>query len=72
MHWEDRFRELSAHQDGVIGIDQVPDIGCRYDHWRRAKASPRWTPLSRRVLQLRGAPPTERQRVIAALLDAGG
>lgn len=72
MHWEDRFRHVAATQAGVVGIDQMPSLGCSGDQWGRAKRSPRWASPSRRVLQLLGTTPSDEQRVHAALLDAGG
>lgn len=72
MHWEARFRQHAQQQDGVIGIDQLPHLGCNGDHWRHAKRSGRWLALSRRVLQVAGAPLTDGLRAHAAVLDAGG
>lgn len=72
MHWETRFRHLAALQDGVVGIDQTRSIGCDSHHWWRARRSGRWEALSRRVLRLDGTVPTDRQRVLAGILDAGG
>ena len=71
MHWETRFRRLAAMQDGVIGIDQVADIECDNDQWWRARRSRGWEALSRRVIRVHGAPETDRQRVLAGVLDAG-
>lgn len=71
MHWEDRFRTLAERQEGAIGIDQLPSLECNGDHWRHAKRSGRWTPLSRRVLRIAGGPLTDGLRAHAAVLDAG-
>lgn len=72
MHWEDAFRRIAERQDGVVGIDQLPELCSTGEHWRRAKANRRWVPLSRRVLRLAGHPTTDALRARAALLDAGG
>lgn len=71
MHWEERFRRLAATQDGVVGIDQVPQIDCDNEQWWRARRSRGWEALSRRVIRVHGSPETERQRVLAGVLDAG-
>ncbi|MGK2928243.1 MAG: hypothetical protein ACSLFO_01550 [Acidimicrobiales bacterium] len=63
---------MAARQDGVLGIDQLAGLGASGDHWRHAKRSGRWEPLSRRVLRLAGAPLTDGLRAHAAVLDAGG
>ena len=72
MHWEATFRHHAMKQEGVLGIDQLPALGCTGDHWRHAKRSGRWDPLSRRVIRLAGTRPTDSQRAHAAILDAGG
>ena len=72
MYWEARFRTLAGRQEGAIGIDQLPCLGCDGDHWRHAKRSGRWVPMSRRVLRLAGAALTDGLRAHAAVLDAGG
>lgn len=69
MHWEDRFCSMSSGQEGLVARFQLPLMGCTYDDWRYACRSARWALLSPRVLALRGAPPTEAQRVMAAILD---
>ncbi len=71
MHWEERFRQLAATQDGVIGIDQTSAVDCDAHHWWRARRSDRWEVLSRRVLRVCGTPTTDRQRILAGVLDAG-
>lgn len=72
MHWESRLRQLASAQAGVVGIDQLPAIGAGGDQWRSARSNGRWEPLSRRVLQLAGAPTTDATRAHAGILDAGG
>lgn len=72
MHWEDRFRRLAERQDGLVGHDQLAEIGCDAHHWWRARRSGRWAPSSRRVLRLAGSVCSDSQRARAALLDAGG
>lgn len=72
MHWEARFRVMAERQEGVLGIDQLPDLEADGDRWRHAKRSGRWAALSRRVIRLAGAPMTDGLRAHAAVLDAGG
>lgn len=72
MHWEARFRHVAQRQEGVVGIDQLGDLGCDGDHWRSAKRSGRWAAMSRRVLRMQGVPLTPDLRANAAVLDAGG
>jgi hypothetical protein len=68
--WEDRFREKSSTQEGLVAKFQLPAIGCDSDDWWNARASGRWDARTDRVLALRGSPETESQRVRAAQLDA--
>jgi very-short-patch-repair endonuclease len=72
MHWEARFRQLSGRQEGVVGIDQLGELGCDGDHWARAKRSGRWIAMSRRVVRRAGLTSTPALRAHAAVLDAGG
>lgn len=72
MHWEARFRVMAERQEGVLGIDQLPDLGASGDQWRQAKRSGRWEMLTRRVIRLVGATMTDGLRAHAAVLDAGG
>lgn len=72
MHWEALFRSVAARQDGVIGVDQLVDIGCGHRQWYCAQRSGRWVAETRRVLRLDGTEHRPGQRVHAALLDAGG
>lgn len=70
MHWEDRFRALAHEQEGLVAKIHLPAIGCTTDHWWQARRNGRWTPWSPRVLSLAGAPESDAQRVLAAVLDA--
>ena len=71
MHWEDRFRQKAADQEGLVGRFQLPAMGCTINHWWIAKRNGRWLAPSSRVIALRGVPASEAQRVHAALLDTG-
>jgi hypothetical protein len=71
MHWEDRFRQKAADQEGLVGRFQLPAMGCTINHWWNAKRNGRWLAPSSRVIALRGVPASEAQRVHAALLDTG-
>jgi hypothetical protein len=70
MHWEERFRQAAAAQEGLVGRCSLPRLGCTSDHWWQARRNGRWEAVSPRVLRLRGAPPTDGQRALAAVLDA--
>ena len=72
MHWEDLFRITAERQAGVIGHDQLSELDCTSEHWRRARQNGRWCPMSRRVLRLAGHGRNDGPRARAALLDAGG
>ncbi|WP_436793901.1 hypothetical protein [Actinospongicola halichondriae] len=63
---------MASRQDGVIGVDQLADIGCGHRQWYCAQRSGRWIAETRRVLRLDGTEHRPGQRVHAALLDAGG
>lgn len=70
MHWEERFRTLAEEQEGLIARIHLPSIGCATDHWWQARRNGRWRTWSPRVLSLTGAPATDAQRALAAVLDA--
>jgi len=66
----DALSDLSELQHGVIGRSQVRALGydksATYDLWHR---SPRWDPISERVARRVGAPRSDGQRLMAAVLD---
>lgn len=70
MSWEQTLRRIAERQDGVVAKFQLHDLDLTWDHWSRAKRNGRWEVLSRRVVRLRGSPESERQRAMAAVLDA--
>ncbi|MDZ7673583.1 MAG: hypothetical protein U5K30_00715 [Acidimicrobiales bacterium] len=72
MHWEDRLLHQATLQAGIVGIDQLPDLGLDCEHWKRARRSRRWTALTRRVLAVAGLPDSDERRAHAGILDAGG
>lgn len=69
MDWEERLRGLAETQQGLVAKFHLPDLGCTWDHWARARRNGRWEVLSRRVLRMRGSPVSDQQRVLAAVLD---
>lgn len=71
MHWEDRFRQKAATQEGLVARFQLPAVGCTIDQWWNARRNGRWDTPSRRVIALRGTPASDAQRVQAAVLDTG-
>ena len=72
MHWEASFRDLAGGQGGAIGRDQLPSIGCSWQHWGRARRNGRWEVVTDRVLHAAGSRPTGTRRAHAAIQDAGG
>lgn len=70
MHWERRFSEVAERHEGLIAKFHLPDIDCDSVEWWRARRSGRWIPVGDRVLKRVGAPATETQRVLAAVLEA--
>ena len=70
MHWEARFRSVSATHEGLVARFHLPEIGLDSRHWWRAIRSGRWLPAGDRVVRSAAAPATETQRVLAAVLDA--
>ena len=70
MHWEARFQSVSATHEGLVARFHLPEIGLDSRHWWRAIRTGRWLPAGDRVIRAAAAPPTETQRVLAAILDA--
>lgn len=70
MHWEDRFRQLARRQEGLVARFHLPDLGCGRQQWWQARSNGRWDALSPRVIRVRGAPESDAQRALAAVLDA--
>lgn len=70
MHWEDDLRVLACPQQGLVARFHLADLGLTTDHWRRVKGCGRWDVLSPRVVRVRGAPDSDAQRALAAVLDA--
>ena len=70
MHWEERFSEKARTQYGLVARFQLPTLGCTIDDWWHARRSGRWPAMSARVLAAGGAPASDEQRVLAAVLDA--
>ncbi len=65
----DEMRSLAELQHGVVARRQVgPSTSAKVEREIRSK---RWEPLYWGVYRLRGSPPTEEQRVTAAVLRAG-
>lgn len=66
---------LTVHQTcerqlGLVLVAQVRAAGLTRSALRHGVASGRFDRLTRRVLRVRGTPPSERQSVLAAVLDA--
>lgn len=62
---------LAMGQHGAFRVEQAAALGADLDLRKRRLRSGTWRRLSPRVLALVGQPPTWRQQVMAAVLDAG-
>ena len=69
---DQRMRSLSSSQHGVVGREQLRYHGVSRQALAYRLRSTDWEPLTPRVLRLVGAPVTDWQRAMAAVLDAGG
>lgn len=65
------MRELAESQHGAIARRQARALGATQDMIAHGIRSGVWVPEGRVVLRLVGAPVTERQRAMTAVLDAG-
>jgi len=72
MRTHDALRDLAKRQYGVVGREQLTEIGFGRSSVARAVASGRLERLSPRVLRIGGAADTLEQRLMAATLDAPG
>lgn len=64
------MRSLAAGQEGLVAKFHLPLIECTSKHWTRARENGRWDVLSPRLLRVTGAPESDAQRALAAVLDA--
>jgi very-short-patch-repair endonuclease len=71
MGLDEDLRELAARQHGLVGRSQARSLGARRWDLQRRIASGDWVAATPRVMRLAGAPPTQRQDAMAAVLDAG-
>jgi very-short-patch-repair endonuclease len=70
MRWERQLLDRAETQEGLVARFQTFDLRVSSAEWRRALRSGRWERAGARVLRLRGAPRSDAQRVLAAVLDA--
>ena len=63
--------ELCAEQHGLVTVEQLRDAGIDHDELKWFIEEGRLAGVSPRVLRLVGAPCTEAQRVLGAVLDRG-
>jgi hypothetical protein len=66
-----RIAATAARQHSVFSRDQAKEVGFTRDLIRYRVKSGRWDRLTRDVFRMAGARPTWRQRVMAAVLEAG-
>jgi very-short-patch-repair endonuclease len=69
MRDDRRLSEIAAAQHNMLGWRQARDAGVRSQEWSRMIGGPLWTPVSDRVVRLRGGAPSRGERLAAALLD---
>src|SRR5262245_50247570 len=67
----DMLTQLSEHRLGLVGLTEARAAGVTRGALRHSVASGRFEHVSRRVLRVRGAPPSDRQAVLAAILEVG-
>jgi very-short-patch-repair endonuclease len=70
MRLEQDVLDLSAKQHGAIATWQLRALGLGRDETHRLRRSTTWAPASTRVLVRTGAPATDDQRLMVAMLDA--
>lgn len=70
MRYEDEVLSLAGTQHAVVATWQLRAVGLTKTEVHRLRRSPGWEARSGRVLARRGAPVTEEQRLMAAVLDA--
>lgn len=71
MGLDDRLREVAERQHGVISRAQARECGASRAQLEARLAGPDWEAMTPRVLRLVGAPRSDLQLAMAAVLDAG-
>ena len=66
-----RILEIAERQHGVVGRDQLTQLGVSRTARARLTSSGHWMPVTPRVLRRTGAPVTANQGAMAAVLDVG-
>lgn len=62
---------LAESQHGLVSTAQALAVGLSKSAWSRRRSSTDWERIAPRVARRRGAPSTDRQRVLLAVFDAG-
>lgn len=62
---------LADRQGGAVRRDQLAPVNVSHDHSAHQVSAQRWSEWGRNVILLQNAPPTRRQLMWIALLDAG-
>jgi very-short-patch-repair endonuclease len=68
---DDHLRALAEGQHGLITRGQAREAGLTRDAWRHRVARGDWQEMSPRVARRAGSAPTDEQRALAGVLDAG-
>lgn len=70
MRWDERVLKLAADQHAVVAVWQLRAIGLDAKEIDALRSGRHWEARSKRVLARTGAPVTDLQRLMAAVLDA--
>lgn len=71
MDTDTALTAVAARQHGLVADRQARSLGLSREAWRHRVAGPGWERLGPRVVRRTGTPPSEAQRALAAVLDAG-
>lgn len=66
-----RLTRLAERQHGLVSRDQAEALGLTRAAWRHRRRHGDWLALSDRVVRRAGAPPSDEQSALAAVLDVG-
>lgn len=71
MDRDDALARLAERQHGLVADRQARGLGLSRGAWRHRVDGPGWQRLGPRVVRRTGAPPSDGQRALAAVLDVG-
>lgn len=68
---DEDLTDMAEQQHGLLTVAQARGVGLSEGAWRHLMDSGEWERVARGVVRRRGAPPTEEQHALAAVLSAG-